>query len=80
MEKLNFETFKEKWLEQETESTSSGDKEQLDFEISESSDWSEFFQVIRMWSSKPLQERVTNFLERNNSFLDDEGKKIFETF
>lgn len=78
MEKLNFETFKEKWLEQETESCD--DKEQLDFEISESSDWSEIFQVIRMWSSKPLQERVVNFLERNNSFLDDEGKKIFETF
>jgi len=75
MEKLTFENFQQKWMEQET-----GNDEQLEFEISESSDWSEIFSVIRMWSHKPLKERIKVFLERNNSFLDDEGKVVLETF
>ncbi len=70
MKKLTLKDFQELWVPQECEVDE--DQEQLETAIEESDDWEELFTTIRMWSNKPLVERVNNFLKRNNAELYSE--------
>jgi hypothetical protein len=66
MKKITFEEFQTLWLEQECLT----DDNQLIEEIEDSFNYSEIFDVIRLWSRIPLTERVNNFLKRNDVEID----------
>ena len=62
---LNFDNFQNLWIDQECEK--SDDNEQLKSEIAACNDFDELFHVVGLWSNKPVLERVTEFLERNEA-------------
>lgn len=62
---LDFDTFKELWLEQECDSVE--DVEQFKEEIEESLDFDDLFKVIGLWSHTPTTLRVGEFLKRNTA-------------
>lgn len=61
---IPFDDFISLWIEQETDKCD--DKEQLIEELEESLDYNDLFQTISLWSHKPLNERLTDFVKRNN--------------
>jgi len=62
---LNFEDFQDLWIDQECECTE--DNELLKQLIAECDDFQEMFTIIGEWSNKPVIQRVTEFLERNEA-------------
>jgi len=62
---LNFDDFQNLWIDQECECTE--DSEFLKQLIAECDDFEEMFTIIGEWSNKPVIQRVTDFLERNEA-------------
>jgi hypothetical protein len=61
---IPFDEFLEKWIENETDKCD--DSEQLIEELEESLDYDDLFETIALWSHKPLEERLEEFI--NNHF------------
>jgi hypothetical protein len=61
---IPFDEFLEKWIENETDNIY--DSEQLITELEESTDYDDLFETITLWSNKPLEERLEEFI--NNHF------------
>lgn len=61
---IHFEDFISLWIEQETDKCD--DKDQLIEELEESLDYDDLFRTISLWTQIPLEERVRNFINRNN--------------
>lgn len=62
---LDFEKLQELWIEQETDCDENED--QLVNEIAETDGYDELLDVIRLWSQKPVTERMAEFLKRNQA-------------
>lgn len=72
---LSQSEFTELWTLQECDGLDNPkDTYQLINEIEEALDFEDMFEIIQVWSNKPLAERVNIFLERNNATLDEEGQ------
>ena len=62
---LDFDKLQELWIEQETDCDE--DENQLVNAIAEAPDFDELLDVIRLWSQKPVTERMAEFLKRNSA-------------